>query len=475
MLSRTLILALLLAITFLHSGNAASQGRSGGIVSEPSTPVGRAGSSGPVQPRAGGTAPAEEEGEEREQNGSVNTRQTRGQKFLTEGEIGFGVLAAIGLTLTVGAAGALTVWKIKSRQEIDREPLSVGELTSLRTADCTAQAESKEADTVEITAFAPPVAKERAKIFVQIFLHKIEAQRDVESFAESIDPTTSVRGKASLVTAIRRNDRLDIILEGPSNAVIDEPHQCLVWRGEARACQFVVTLPSVQEGSRALHFRVRIVLDSVPIGYLAFPLTVSVVNEAPAAELLSGDAHRPRHAFLSYASTDRAEVLKRAQALRLAKIDFFQDLLSLDPGERWEQRLYTEIDRCDLFLLFWSSTAAHSQWVMRETQHALQRQKLFGVSAINIVPVVLEGPPVPPPPDELKDIHFNDSISYVISAVDAEQRALQRGPSERALRKREKRKSINSKAEGRVGEDSIPPRWIGHLQQVGNFFSSFWS
>jgi hypothetical protein len=128
-------------------------------------------------------------------------------------------------------------------------------------------------------------------------------------------------------------------------------------------------------------------------------------------------APRYRRAFLSYASPDRAEVLKRAQALRAAGVDFFNDLLSLEPGERWEQRLYGEIDRCDVFLLFWSRAARESQWVRKEIEHARDAARVTGRPA-EILPIILEGPPPPPPPDALADLHFNDPLCYVIAAVE---------------------------------------------------------
>ena len=41
---------------------------------------------------------------------------------------------------------------------------------------------------------------------------------------------------------------------------------------------------------------------------------------------------------------------------------YFQDVLDLEPGERWERALYRHIDESDLFLLFWSSNAKQSVW-----------------------------------------------------------------------------------------------------------------
>ena len=73
-------------------------------------------------------------------------------------------------------------------------------------------------------------------------------------------------------------------------------------------------------------------------------------------------------------SPDRGEVIKRAQGLKAGGTNFFNDLLSLEPGEEWEKRLYEEIDRCDVFYLFWSSRAKASEWVMKEIEYALARR-----------------------------------------------------------------------------------------------------
>jgi hypothetical protein len=37
----------------------------------------------------------------------------------------------------------------------------------------------------------------------------------------------------------------------------------------------------------------------------------------------------------------------------------------------------------------------------------------------DIIPVIIEGPPPPTPPDTLKDIHLNDSLIYVLAGVEA--------------------------------------------------------
>jgi len=130
------------------------------------------------------------------------------------------------------------------------------------------------------------------------------------------------------------------------------------------------------------------------------------------------ETRRYRRAFVSYSSHDRAEVLRRVQAFKILGLSVFQDILELDPGERWEKRLYQEIDTCDVFMLFWSSSAAASEWVLKEIDYAVTRKQGDEERAPAIQPVPIEGPPIVPPPPSLKDLHFNDSLLAQIEAAD---------------------------------------------------------
>jgi hypothetical protein len=69
---------------------------------------------------------------------------------------------------------------------------------------------------------------------------------------------------------------------------------------------------------------------------------------------------------------------------------------------------------CDLFLLFWSSAAKTSEWVMKEVKYALLRKGDLETNPPDIVPVILEGPPPVPPPPELQHMHFADHLMYLI-------------------------------------------------------------
>ena len=97
-------------------------------------------------------------------------------------------------------------------------------------------------------------------------------------------------------------------------------------------------------------------------------------------------------------------------------IDYFQDLLSLDPGDRWEKKLYEKIDSSDVFFLFWSTAAKNSEWVMKEVLYVQGKRGLTHYGKPEIIPIIIEGPPPVAPPDALKDLHFNDTFMYFINA-----------------------------------------------------------
>jgi len=169
-------------------------------------------------------------------------------------------------------------------------------------------------DLVDVSAFAPEGGAGGSEVLVQVFLHRRDVREMVVDFALAADPDAIRRGVATLVAEIAHGKLVDILIEG-RDTTIDEPLQSIVWRGEPCAAQFFVTLPETT-ADRSCSFRVRIVLDNVPIGSLRFTLKVSATTPVgPRSIGIRGDAAaRYRRAFLSYATPDRPEVLKRAQA-----------------------------------------------------------------------------------------------------------------------------------------------------------------
>jgi hypothetical protein len=268
---------------------------------------------------------------------------------------------------------------------------------------------------VQCTVFAPPAVVAGKRAMVQVFVHVPADAGRVKALAAEYDDNSKARGSKALDRDVQRGTELVIALSVPG-IEIDEPIQALVWRGQPDAVQFVLVVPAALAGTDLVG-TVYVSQDRLPFGHVKFTLRCRCAEDRPAQDSTSPQYGWTRYAqaFISYASPDRAEVLKRVQMLARCRIDFFQDLLTLEPGERWQRALYKMIDRSDVVFLFWSRAARDSEWVRKEIQYALERKAGNEAAPPEIVPIIIEGPPPVPAPPELAALHFNDPFAYFIA------------------------------------------------------------
>ncbi|MBA2302501.1 MAG: toll/interleukin-1 receptor domain-containing protein [Acidobacteria bacterium] len=264
-------------------------------------------------------------------------------------------------------------------------------------------------DPVDAAVFCPAAVAKASVFLVQVFLYPPGAETAISAAARSADENAAHRGSYSLPLDLPHGTRIDVHLDFAVLSVA-EPDAMTVWRGRPASVQFEAAVPADATQSTAIG-RVRFAVGGVPAGTLRFQVGLLDADAAPApVARRRAQGVKYRQAFVSYSSADRAEVLRRVQAFKIAGISVFQDILDLDPGERWERALYREIDRCDVFFLFWSRAAAASEWVTKEIEYALSRQQGDENRPPEIQPVPIEGPPVVPPPKNLSHLHFNDAL-----------------------------------------------------------------
>jgi len=216
------------------------------------------------------------------------------------------------------------------------------------------------------------------------------------------------RGNRSHVNVVQ-DALITVILKLPDFEV-REPIEVLGWDESIRNASFIVKAgPSMAPG---LYPGVmKLMIGQVPFASILFDLEIATVNRAETPRPLETRFERVARAFASYASPDRAEVLRRVQGIRAAGTDVFLDVIALRHGEKWEPALYREIDASDRFFLFWSRNAASSSWVEQEWRYALDRR---GIDFID--PLPLEDPRHVPPPKELSSKHFNDMLLAFITS-----------------------------------------------------------
>jgi hypothetical protein len=233
------------------------------------------------------------------------------------------------------------------------------------------------------------------------------------ALALQFDPDTSPRGRRTLQMPVVRGSQLTFALRIGTLAV-DEPTALLVWQGATDSVGFGVGIPASLAHGTTLIGRLAVRCDGIPAGDVMFKLQIASAQADAASQALvrTGEGRRYEHVFLSYAREDQARVLEAVQVVRALGMRFFQDVLSIDPGERWERRLYEELDTCDALLLFWSVAAKRSEWVRKEVGYALARNGGEDDVAPAIRPVFIEGPPVEAPWEELHRLQWDDPLLY---------------------------------------------------------------
>jgi uncharacterized protein YegL len=286
-----------------------------------------------------------------------------------------------------------------AHQRVDRDRLPSG------TSELKIDTENE----LDATAFAPPSVPRGERFLIQCWLHNPADRSMVEREAELADPSTLPRASAPLGLRRELGRQIELRVEGNGLRIVD-PIQIVEYVGRMTPVYFPAKMPSLSFRSK-FHVTIRFFQQGLPIGRTTFELVHGKLRSAEPVKF-----KHYRHAFFSYCSSDRPRVLEIAQAYLRIGTAVFQDVLSFEPGDRWNHKLFKHIDEADLFMLFWSKAAKESEWVIKEAEYALKQLKRRHGRAPDIIPYILEGPPVPTPPNSLRDIHFNDPIRAINTA-----------------------------------------------------------
>src|SRR5207302_3266538 len=104
------------------------------------------------------------------------------------------------------------------------------------------------------------------------------------------------------------------------------------------------------------------------------------------------------YVFLSYSSTDRAQVLIIADALEAAGVRVWIDRRGIPAGASWDAAIVRAIRDCTVFLVLCTETALHSPNVQQEIRLALEERR-------PVVPLLAER------------ITFPDEVRYALAGL----------------------------------------------------------
>lgn len=115
-------------------------------------------------------------------------------------------------------------------------------------------------------------------------------------------------------------------------------------------------------------------------------------------------AHPVRRVFAAYARKDARSVLELVRLIRMTGAPVFLDVDSIPTGESWRETIHAAILNANLVAVFWTESASQSQEVQHEWQLALELKK-------PIVPVVMDGPALPPELAAYQGVDLSDMIA----------------------------------------------------------------
>lgn len=173
------------------------------------------------------------------------------------------------------------------------------------------------------------------------------------------------------------------------------------WNGRENSAAFAARVHDDAPATVVLGFEVFVA--DVPIAYI--PMRLNIAAQTAPLSVQHAQASVPNSVFASYSSKDAQPVTQRLSTLQRWSpgLDIFQDCLDLQPDKSFQPQLKEQISQRDVFLLFWSRSAAASPWVKWEYETARDTR---GLDAI--LPMPLEDPAIAPPPPELADRPLRD-------------------------------------------------------------------
>ena len=261
----------------------------------------------------------------------------------------------------------------------------------------------------DATAFAPGKLRRGTPELVRIAVHQPKDLNAVIKAAKKIDPSTEPAPQGMAIGDVSIGSSIGVALEVRGGSC-DGAAQRRAWNGEPIDFNFAV---EADANVKQVVMLARVFIDDAQIGVLAFTRKVSGPGKKPHGPGDRARLKRHKRVFISYSHKDREVVSAIVTAYQAAGVEHFWDRTSLKSGEEWHPRLRREIDRADLFHLCWSKSAAQSDNVQKEVEHALtRRRKNSGKPEITVQ--MLDGPPWAAHPPSLDSINFDDFVRAAI-------------------------------------------------------------
>jgi len=255
---------------------------------------------------------------------------------------------------------------------------------------------------VWFTTYTPAAVRPETWATLLAYAHLPDAAEAVERDRKSRIGGSPLRSEAAAGQRIARGAEITVVPD-VQGCRFKPPRQSFSWEEDWHRAEFrfQASFPAgAAEGRLAgwVSFYVGPVLvGETPIGFRVSPTADPAEVERPSQP---STASPYQAIFVSYSHDDTDFVKQLERAYKVLGDSYLRDVETLRSGEKWNPALLKKIDEADIFQLYWSKAASISKCVQQEWQHALARGKPSFIR-----PLYWEQP-MPPPPPELKDLHF---------------------------------------------------------------------
>lgn len=256
---------------------------------------------------------------------------------------------------------------------------------------------------VNFSATAPRKLSREAYNIIHLIVYEDEYRSVVNGIVHDKEiPQREIPGGTA---EIEEDSVVKIILKSPDFELYYEEER--LWKRKYIDFAIPIMLPSELRKKQVM-FQAVIYINNI----IATRLSFVVKCNSFRTQKISISREDILSAFISYASQDRSKAALIIQGMRKARpdMDIFFDVETLRSGEKWEDAIHQEIRNRDILYLFWSNYAKKSKWVDTEWRYAYSINGEDGIE-----PMPLEPAWSCPPPDELKNMHFNDNLLYIIN------------------------------------------------------------
>jgi hypothetical protein len=285
-------------------------------------------------------------------------------------------------------------------------------------------------ENVQFTVYRPAAVQVSQWYTLLAFAHLSE--RRPEAPPEEPEPLQEVRQQAASVLGddaglygqVSQDSAQAVPREGEitfapeiRGVEFNPPRRTFLWQESVHREEFRMRATLAVDG-RVARGSMTVFLGSIIIGNV--PISIRV-GGTEVLRQVSATSSAYRKIFASYSHRDVAIVEECERYARAVGDKYLRDILDLQPGEVWDERLRQMIEDADVFQLFWSRNSMRSDLVRQEWEHALA---LRNKGRAFIRPVYWEEPlPGDPtrdlPPEKLRRLHFQ-RLSISIGSAEAD-------------------------------------------------------